>query len=116
MKVLHFEKGLRYSDTQRVLLARKLGRLATYCKSVQDASSTIRVEAMRRATEKTRDRVKVMITVELPHKILRAESRRGDVIDAVDRCIEKIEPQIKRYKELHTRKGYAQVRRRKGRH
>ena len=113
MKVLHYEKGLRYSDAQLVLLARKLGRLATYCKKLQDASSAIRVEAMRRATEKTRDRVKVMVTVELPRKLLRAESRRDDVMDAIDRCIEKLEPQIKRYKELHTRKGYAQVRRRK---
>ena len=51
-----------------------------------------------------------MITVKLPEKILRAESRRARALDAVDRCVEKLEPQIKKYKELHTGKGGARKR------
>ncbi len=97
--VEHFEKGVRYTSDDLILLARKIGKLATYCKSLRDPASSIRVEAERRATKKERDQVKVMITVELPHKKLRAESRRPNPIDALDRCIEKLEPQIKRYKE-----------------
>jgi ribosomal subunit interface protein len=79
--------------------------LATYCRYVKDESSSIRVETEQRDSKKARDRVKVMVTVELPGKILRAESRRDGVLDAVDRCIEKLEPQIKRYKDLRTGKG-----------
>ena len=105
MNVQHFEKGLQYNDQELVILARKIGKLATYCRLLKDASSVLRVEAQRRETKKRQDSVKVMITVDLPRKVLRAESRRNDVIDAVDRCIEKLEPQIKRYKELHTAKG-----------
>jgi ribosomal subunit interface protein len=116
MNIQHFEKGLRYSDRELLLLAKKIGKLATYCKKLKDASSAIRVEAERRETEKVRDQVKVMMTVELPHKTLRAESRRPAVLDAIDRCIEKLEPQIKRYKELTTRKGYVRLRLRKSRH
>jgi ribosomal subunit interface protein len=105
MNVQHFEKGLHYNDRDLILLARKIGKLATYCKRLKDEASAIRVEAERRPTKKDRDQVKVMITVDLPRKQLRAESRRRSPIDAVDRCIEKLEPQIKRYKEMQTGRG-----------
>jgi ribosomal subunit interface protein len=109
MNVQHFEKGIRYTDRDLLLLARKIGKLATYCKRLKNPDSAIRVEAERRETQKTRDQVKVMITVELPHKQLRAESRRPFVMDALDRCIEKLTPQITRYKEMHTGKGRAHI-------
>jgi ribosomal subunit interface protein len=102
MNVQHFEKGVRYNDRELLVLVRKIGKLATYCKRLKNADSGIRVEAEKRETKKARDQVKVMITVDLPKKTLRAESRRPAVLDAVDRCIEKLEPQIKRYKEQHT--------------
>ncbi|MEK7218321.1 MAG: HPF/RaiA family ribosome-associated protein [Patescibacteria group bacterium] len=107
MNVQHFEKGLHYSDRDLVLLAKKLGRLATYCERLKDESSAIRVEAERRPTKKDKDQVKVMITVFLPGKEFRAESRRKSPIDAVDRCIEKLEPPLKKYKELKTGRGRA---------
>lgn len=109
MNIEHFEKGVTYNDRELLILARKVGKLATYCKRVKDEASMIRVEAEWRETKKKQDQVKVMVTLELPHAVLRAESRRSYVIDALDRCIEKLEPQVKRYKELHT------GRRRKGR-
>ena len=99
MNIQHFEKGLSYSDRELVVLARKIGKLATYCKKLKDEDSAIRVEAEHRPTKKNRDQVKVMVTVELPGKTLRAESRRNKAIEAVDRAMEKLEPQIKRYKE-----------------
>ena len=99
MNVQHFEKGVQYTTDDLLLLARKVGKLATYCKSLKDPSSNIRIEAESRETKKERDQVKVMMTVDLPGKTLRAESRRPNALDAVDRCIEKLEPQIKRYKE-----------------
>jgi len=48
--------------------------------------------------------MKVTVTVELPKKVLRAESRRVDPVVAVDRCVEKLEPQIKKYKEKNLRR------------
>ncbi len=114
MNIQHFEKGLHYDDKELLMLARKIGKLATYCKRVKAEDSFIRVEAERRDTKKDRDMVKVMITVELPHKQLRAESRRNKVIEAVDRCVEKLEPQIKKYKDLHTAKQRARIAARRG--
>ena len=108
MNILHYEKNFTYTDRELLQIARKIGKIATYCKRVKDEGSCIRIDAERRNTKKDRDQVKVSITIELPGKELRAESRRSDVIEAVDRCIEKLEPQVKKYKELHTSRGRAQ--------
>lgn len=105
MRILHFEKGLNYSDTELLLLARKVGKLATYCRRLKAEDSFIRIEAERRDTKKDRDSVKVMIEVSLPGKTLWAESRRQQVVEALDRCIEKIEPQLIRYKEMKLDRG-----------
>ena len=113
MHVTHFEKGFQYSADQLLLIARKIGKLATYCGRIKDEASMIRVESERRDAKKERDQVKVMITVELPKKILRAESRRPDPVEALDRCIEKLEPQVKKYKEMHTGAGRGRMARRR---
>lgn len=99
MRVQHFEKGLHYTDRDLILLAKKIGRLATYCKRLKDESSSIRVEAERRPTKKEQDQVKVMLTLELPQATLRAESRRPRALSALDRCIDKLKGQVDRYKE-----------------
>lgn len=105
MHIEHFEKGVQYTDRELLLLARKIGKLATYCERLKNDDSCIRVEAVSRTTKKKEDHVKVLISVYLPEKTLHAESRHPTVIEAIDRCIEKIEPQIIRYKEQHTPKN-----------
>lgn len=108
MNIQHVEKGFHYTDRQLLEIARKLGKMATYCKRLKDESSYIRVDAEHRNTEKKRDAMKVSVTVKLPQKVLRAESRRPDVLEAIDRCTEKLTAQLKKYKELHLQKGRAQ--------
>lgn len=105
MHIEHFEKGLTYTDKELLVVARKIGKMATHCSRLKDASSVIRVEAERRDTKKEKDAVKVMITIDLPKKQFRAESRKAAVIEAFDRAVEKIEPQLIRYKEMHSQKG-----------
>ncbi|OIO55729.1 ribosomal subunit interface protein [Candidatus Peregrinibacteria bacterium CG1_02_54_53] len=107
MNIQHFEKNFRFSGRELPTIARKIGKIATYCKRVKDASSSIRVEVERQKTKKERDQIMVTVTVELPEKVLRAESRKPDVIEAIDRCIEKLEPQLKRYKEKWSGKANA---------
>ena len=57
MHIENFQKGLRYTDTDRVMMAKKIGKLATYCSRLKDESSIIRVEAERRDTKKAQDEV-----------------------------------------------------------
>lgn len=115
MHVEHFEKGVKYDDKELLLLARKVGKLATYCRRLKDEGSSIRIEAEARDTKKSRDNVKVMVTVKLPKKVLRAESRKYTALEALDSCVEKLESQIKRYKEEHTALGKARIFRRQRR-
>lgn len=105
MHIEHFEKGIRYNDKELLILARRIGKMATYCGRLKDESSVIRVEAERRESKKQNDSVKVMITITLPQKVLRAESRKKTAVEALDRVVEKLEPQLLKYKELRTRKG-----------
>ncbi len=113
MNVEHFEKGISYNSDELILLAKKIGRLATYCRFLKGEGSSIRVEAERRDTKKDRDQVKVMITVRLPKELLRVESRKNLVMEAVDSCIEKLEDQVKRYKEMHSGRARAHMANRK---
>lgn len=113
MHVEHFEKGVSYNADELILLAKKIGRLATYCRFLKDEGSSIRVEATRRDTKKNSDQVKVMITVLLPKEKLRVESRKNHVLDAVDSCIEKLEEQVKCYKEMHTGRTRAHMAKRR---
>lgn len=115
MHVEHFEKGVRYNDEELILLAKKIGKLATYCRFLKDEGSNIRVEAERRDTKKDRDQVKVMVTVRLPKKILRVESRKYTPLEALDSCVDKLEGQITKYKEMHSAKTKAHIAARKSR-
>ena len=102
MNIQHFEKGLQYSYDEFLSLAQKLGKLATYCERIKDEASVIRIESERRPTKKDSDQIKVKITVKLPGGECVAESRRRKVMDAMDRCMEKLKPQLERYKEMHS--------------
>lgn len=106
MHIEHFEKGIRYTDRELLRLARKVGKLAQYCKSLKNGNSRIRVEAEKRATKKEKDSMKMMITIFLPSQTLRAESRQPNILDAIDRCCEKLQHQIVRYKERHNQKPH----------
>ncbi len=101
MKIVHYEQGIAYSAWERKMIAKKVGRLTRYCKRITDEGSIITVESRRRDTKKERDSVKVTIMITLPHRTLRAESRRPLALDAVDRCVEKLEGQVEEYKERH---------------
>lgn len=101
LNITHLEKGYSFTPKERLMVAKKVGRLARYSAKMQDESSEIRVETISRDTKKKRDSVKVMITVILPKKVLRAESRKAEALEAVDSCCEKLEGQIEEYKEKH---------------
>jgi ribosomal subunit interface protein len=113
MQIEHFEKGVRYTDKELLQVAKKIGKMATYCSRLKDEASVIRIEAEHLPTKKKADEVHVMVTVELPGKVLYADSRKKQVLEAFDRAVEKLEPQLLRYKELHTGKQHARIENRK---
>jgi ribosomal subunit interface protein len=109
MQIEHFEKGVRYTDKELLQVARRIGKMATYCSRLKDESSIIRVEAEHLPTKKQADEVHVMITVALPQKTFRSESRKAAILEAFDRAVEKLEPQLIEYKERRLGKGKART-------
>jgi len=107
MRLEHYEKGIQYTADDLLLVARKMGKLATYCSRVNVEASVIRKEVKKGKTKKASDEIKVMITIELPKKLLRGESRKSTLREAIDRASEKLEPQLVKYKEMRTGKGRA---------
>lgn len=107
MNIDHYEKNFRYSDLEHLHAARKLGKLATYCKRLKNEDSCIKIEVERRETKKAKDEIKVIVLVELPDKVMKADSRKDNCIEALDRCVEKLETQLKKYKEKRTGKQLA---------
>lgn len=105
MRLLHREKHFHFRTDELLEVATKIGKLATFCKRVKDEASMITVDVEGRDTKKKNDQIKVVVSIDLPRKSLHAESRRSDVVEAVDRCVEKLEPQLKKYKDLHSRAG-----------
>lgn len=101
MKVLHYEKDFQYTDKEMIHVAKKVGKLATYCKRLKNEDSAIKVEVERRSTKKSQDEIKVVLLVELPSKVLKADSRKATVMEAIDRCTEKIQPQLEKFKAQH---------------
>ncbi len=93
------------------LLSKKIMRLTRYCERLKDESSTITVRIEGRDTKKRSDSVKVEVQIALPHKVLRAESRKNNVLDGLDSCLEKLEEQTKEYKERRKRGGIHKMRR-----
>lgn len=107
LHVTHYEKGYVYTASQLLMLAKKVGRLSRYCRTIMDESSMINIETVSQDTKKHRDSVMVMITIRLPHQMLRAESRKGAALYGIDRCVEKLESQIERYKQKHVKSLHA---------
>lgn len=101
MRMLHYEKDFHYTDDELLLAARKLSKLATYCKRLKNEDSSIRVEVEKRDTKKERDEIKVTIIATLPGKTLVADSRKSTFTEAFDRCAEKLSTQVIKYKETH---------------
>ena len=105
MNINHFEKNFHYTDKEMLHVARKLGKLATFCKRLKDDASVIKIEAEKRSTKKASDEMKAVIIIELPGKVLKADSRKSTITEAVDRACDKLEPQLKKYKDMHSKRS-----------
>ena len=104
MKIIHFEKNFHYTDAEMLHTAKKIGKLATFCKRLKDEASSITVEIESQDTIKEKDSIIVKIIVLLPHITLTADSRKKTATEAIDRVTEKLEIQVKKYKEKELEK------------
>lgn len=79
-------KGVKQTDEIRAYLMKKLSKLDRFTTRPLDAKVMMKTEGKQ---------VKVEITIPIGHLILRSEEVNQELFVAVDKCVEKLEKQIK---------------------
>lgn len=99
MRVTFSGKSVHISDREREYAEKKLQRLARYFRTAREAHVVHSVQ---------RNQPIVEVELDLDGVLLRAEERASDVFTAIDAVVEKLEQQVKRFKEkVKAHKGLA---------
>jgi putative sigma-54 modulation protein len=94
-------KNVEVNDQLRSYVTRRLGKLDRYLDNILSAQ----VELSAEKTRSTETRQVVQVTVDANGTILRGEEKAADMYAAVDAVTDKMERQIKRYKERLYHRG-----------
>jgi putative sigma-54 modulation protein len=92
-------KNLEVSQPLKEYVTDKIGRLDRYLPSLDE----IRVELSVQKARSSQDRHVVQVTMRSNSTILRAEERNADIFAAIDTVRDKLQRQIKRFKEKRVR-------------
>lgn len=89
MKINITGKNMEITDALRDVTYKKLGKLDKYFQSDVEANITYSVEKNRQIIE---------VTINLPGTILRAEESSDDMYASIDKAVDVLERQIRKYK------------------
>lgn len=97
MKLTIKGKQLDVTDSIEEYIRKKMEKLNKYFDQIMDATATVSAEKNRQIFE---------VTLQAKKAIIRAEEDSDDIYASIDRVVEKLERQIKRYKEKLYTKTY----------
>lgn len=102
MKITTQGKGIRIGERLEKKIADKLSKFDKYFG--EEGTTNVRIVP-------DGDDMKVEITLKLDNRIYRAEAKDGDILNAVDRTVDKLESQIRKQKTkfLKKKKEYPEV-------
>jgi putative sigma-54 modulation protein len=100
MQLIIKGKNMNISDSLRDYVDKKIGRLSRFLPDISEA----RVELSVQKTKSSQDRQVVQVTMRSNGTILRAEERNADMLAAIDAVKDKLQRQIKRFKERPIRR------------
>ena len=95
MRLIIKSKNMDVSESVREYVHKKIGALDRYVPSIDKA----RVELSLQQSRSNQDRLVVQVTMYGNGTILRAEEKSSDIFAAIDVVRDKLQRQIKRYKE-----------------
>lgn len=90
MKFIYTGKGMEVSESLKARVEKKLGKMERYFS--QEAEATVRFKQQKGA------RNIVELTVSVSGLILRAEESSNDMYLSIDRAVDKLESQVRRYR------------------
>ena len=99
MRLIIKSKNLEVSEPVKEYVEKKIGTLDRYLPTINKA----RVELSQQQSRSSQDRLTVQVTMHSNSTILRAEESSSDIFAAIDAVRDKLQRQIKRYKEKPTR-------------
>jgi len=88
-------KNMEVSESLKEYVHEKIGTLDRYLPTIDK----VRVELSVQQSKSSQDRLVVQVTMHSNSTILRAEERSADIFAAIDAVRDKLQRQIKRYKE-----------------
>ncbi len=103
MQLIITGKNMEVSDWLETYVRKKIGKLDRYLSDPAEAQ----IELSEESTKNAQQRQVVQVTIFKNGTIMRGEERAADMSAAIDSVVDKLERQIKRYKE----KGAAKKRR-----
>lgn len=92
-------KNVEITDWLQQYVEKKVGRLDRYLPDIQEA----RVELTTQNSRRAGDRQVAQVTLRSNGSILRAEERSDDMFASIDAVVDKINRQVKRYKDKRQR-------------
>ncbi len=90
MKFVYIGKGMEVSESLKARVEKKLGKMERYFN--KEAEATVRFKQQKGA------RNIIEITVSVGSLILRAEESSNDMYLSIDRAVDKLESQLRRYR------------------
>lgn len=100
LKIDIYTKNMELTDRVKEYVEKKVGKLDRIVSNVEE----VRVDlAGVKTARNAADRNVAQITIRGKKYILRAEERADDILAAIDKSVDKMQRQIKRYKEKHQR-------------
>ncbi len=99
MNLIITGKNMEVSEQLKDYVERKLGRLDRYLPGIDE----VRVELSEEPTKSEAHRQVVQVTTRSNNTILRAEERNADMFAAIDAVRDKLQRQVKRFKERRVR-------------
>ncbi len=94
MQLIIKGKNMEITDSLREYVQRKLSKLGRHLPTIDEVRVELSTESV-----KSKDRQVVQVTMRSNSTILRAEERSADMLAAIDAVRDKLQRQIKRYKE-----------------
>ena len=97
MKIIFKGKHIEVTDAMRNYIEKKLSKIERHFDHILEVIVTLSVEKSRQIVE---------VTLQTNRALIRAEEETDDMYTSIDKVADKLERQIKKYKEKYFQKPY----------
>lgn len=94
MKIIISGKHIDLTEAIKSYINEKISKIEKYEEDITEVNVVIEVD---------KDIQKISATVFLSSKIIRAESEHKDLYTAIDKLSDKLNTQVRKYKEIHSK-------------